>query len=285
VPPPADLATGALRWVEYLGLLGIVGIMVIRRLSAHSPRIEWARPRMELALGAAFVGGLGVIAAEALVNGGSLSGALAYLVGGPAGWVRVARVAAEGAALAACLRGRPIVAPLALFAAAAVAFAGHAAAVQPAGGAILADALHILSAGVWAGGIMVLASLRPPGGWNGEEGRALLWRFGRVALVAFAITAMTGVIAATSDLREPSDLWTTSYGVVLTAKSLGVLIMLILSAWTWRTGFGPVRVEAAVAVLVIAATALLAAFPVPPARVPGDGATVEILARDNAVSP
>jgi putative copper export protein len=285
MPPPADLATGALRWVEYIGLIGVIGIMVIRRLAAHPPGIRWARPPMQLALGAAFAGGLAVVVVEALIAGGSLPGAIAYLVGGPAGWVRLARVAAEVGALAACLRGRPIVAPLALFAAAAVAFAGHAAAVQPAGGAILADALHVLSAGVWAGGIMTLATLRPPGGWTGEEGRALVSRFGRVALVAFAITAMTGVIGATSDLREVSDLWMTSYGLVLSAKSFGVLIMLILSAVTWRRGFGPVRLEAVVTVVVLAATAVLAAYPLPPARLPGDGATVEIGARDNAVSP
>jgi putative copper export protein len=264
MPSPTEVADGALHWLEYLGLIGVVGIMVVRRLAANSPRISWARPSLHLALAAAFVGGLGVIVAQALSAGG-----MDFLAGGLPGWVRIARVAAEGGALAACLTGRPFVAPLALFAASAVAFAGHAAGVQPAGGAIFADALHVLSAGVWAGGIMALASLRPPGGWSGEEGRVLLARFGRVALVAFAITALTGVLGATSVLREPSDLWRTSYGLVLSAKSAGVLVMLVLSAWTWRRGFGPVRLEAAIAIFVIAATAILAAYPLPPARFPG----------------
>jgi putative copper export protein len=264
MPSPAEVAAGAFHWLEYLGLIGVVGTMVVRRLAANSPRIPWARPSLHLALAAAFVGGLGVIGVQALSAGG-----LDPLVGGLPGWVRIARVAAEGGALAACLTGRPFVAPLALFAASAVAFAGHAADVQPAGGAIFADALHVLSASVWAGGIMALASLRPPGGWSGEEGRALLARFGRVALIAFAITALTGVIGATSVLREPSDLWTTSYGLVLSAKSAGVLVMLVLSAWTWRRGFGPVRLEAVIAILVIAATAILAAYPLPPALLPG----------------
>jgi len=277
VPSPADVALGALHWLEYLGLIGTIGTMVVRRLGANSPPIGWARPPMQVALGAAFVGGLGVIGAEALGAGGSLSGAVAYLVGGPPGWVRVARVGAEGAALAACLLGRRFVAPPAIFAAAAVAFAGHAAAVQPPGGAIFGDVLHVLSAGVWAGGIIVLATLRPPGGWSGEEGRSLLVRFGRVALVAFAITAMTGVLGATSELREPSDLWTTSYGLVLSTKSAGVLVMLALSAVAWSRGFGPVRAEATVALLVLAATAVLAAYPLPPARVAGDGTTVEVV--------
>jgi len=118
---------------------------------------------------------------------------------------------------------------------------------------------------------MVLATLRPPGGWIGEEGRALLWRFGRVALIAFAITAMTGVVAAASALSSVSDLWTTPYGVVLSVKSAGVLVMLVLSALAWRRGVGLVRFEAGVAILVLAATAVLAATPVPPAR--GEGVT------------
>jgi len=275
MPSPAELTGGALHWLEYMGLIGVVGIMVVRRLAANRPRIEWARPPLHFALGAALAGGLGVIVVDALAAGGSLSGAIAYLAGGPPGWVRIARVAAEGAALLACLRGRPVVAPLALFAAAALAFAGHAAQVQPAGGAIFADVLHVLSAGVWAGGIMALASLRPPGGWSGEEGRALVWRFGRVALVAFAVTALTGVLGATSQLREPSDLWTTSYGLVLSAKSVGVLVMLVVSASVWLRGYGPFRFEAAVAVLVLAATAALAAYPLPPARAGEDGPTIQ----------
>jgi putative copper export protein len=275
MPSPADIAVGVARWVEYVGLIGVIGVFVVRRLAAISPRIAWARPPMVFALRTALVGGLVVVIIEALVAGGSLSGAIAYLFGEPAGWARIARVAAEGGALVLCMLGRPLVAPVALFAAASLAFAGHAAAASPAAGAIFADALHVLSAGVWAGGIMALATLRPPGGWSGEEGRALIGRFGRVALIAFAITAMTGVLNATSELREVSELWTTSYGFVLSAKSAAVLAMLILSAFAWRRGFGLVRFEAGIAILVLAATAALAAYPLPPSRLPGDLPTME----------
>jgi putative copper export protein len=258
--PSGDVAVAVFRWLEYVGLIGVVGLIVIRRLAANSPRIHWARPPLHFALGAAFVGGLGVVVAEALV--------------GALGWVQVMRVAAEAAALAFCLLGWPFVAPLAIFAAAALSFAGHASQVSPAAGPMFADALHVLSAGVWAGGIMALATLRPPGGWRGEEGRALLVRFGRVAVIAFAVTAMTGVLNATSQLRDLSDLWTTSYGLVLSAKSVGVVVMLVLSALAWRRGFGPLRLEAVVAVLVVGATALLASYPLPPARAPGDGPAI-----------
>ena len=272
MPSAADLAIGVLRWLEYAGLIYVIGVFVIRRLAANAPRIEWARPPMERALAAALVGGLGVVIAQAFVAGHSLSGAITFLFGDLAGWVRIARVAAEGVALALCLLGRRMVAPAAIFAAASLAFAGHAAAQGQPVGPIFADALHVLSAGVWAGGIMALATVRPPGGWNGEERKALLLRFGRVALIAFAITAMTGVLAAAAALSSPSDLWTMQYGLVLSVKSAGVLVMVILSTLAWRRGFGLVRFEAGVAILVLAATAVLAATPIPPAT--SDGVTL-----------
>ena len=264
MPSTSELAIGVLRWVEYASLIYLIGVFVVRRLAANTPRIAWARPPMELALGAALVGGLGVVVAEAFVAGHSISGAVTLLSGDAAGWVRVARVAAEGGALALCLLGRRMVAPLALFAAASLAFAGHAAAQQQPAGPIFADAMHVLSAGVWAGGIMALATVRPPGGWSGEEGKAMLVRFGGLALIAFAITAMTGVLEASAAISSLSDLWTTPYGVVLSVKSAGVLVMVVLSVLAWRRGLGLVRFEAVVAVLVVAATAVLAATPIPP---------------------
>ena len=282
-PSALDLAASALRWLEYLGLIATLGIMVVRRLAANRPRIRWAAPSMELALTAAFVGGFGVILVEALDASGSLPGAITYLTANPPGWVRTVRVAAEGAALLFCFRGVPFVAPMAVFAAAALSLAGHSAGVRPAAGAIFADALHVLSAGAWAGGIIALASLRPPAGWNGEEGRLLLARFGRVALPAFAITALTGVLRATEELSGLNDLWSTSYGLILSAKSAGVLAMVVLSALVWRRGVALARVEAVVALVVLAATAALAAYPLPPARV-ADASAIRVTS-DNPATP
>jgi putative copper export protein len=221
---------------------------------------------MHYMLACALAGGLGVIVVEAFFAGGSLSGATSYLFGGPAGWVRIGRVVAEGAALFVCMRGLRMVAPLAIFATASLAFAGHAAGVQPAAGAIFTDAIHVLSAGVWAGGIVALATLKPPDGWGGEETRTLLERFARVAPLAFAMTALTGVVGATSQLNGISDLWTTPYGLILSAKSVGVLVMLFFSAVAFRRRLAFARVEAVVALAVLGATAVLAAYPLPPAR-------------------
>ena len=91
----------------------------------------------------------------------------------------------------------------------------------------------------------------------------LLQRFGRVAPIAFGITALTGVLRATEQLGGVSDLWSTTYGQVLIFKSAGVLVMLALSALALRRGVSVARLEAMVAVLVVGATALLAGFPLP----------------------
>jgi putative copper export protein len=246
-----DLLLAALHWVEYLGLLGGLGSIVVRRLAHNRPPILWAQPPMHIALGVAFLGGLAVIAVAGL-EAGALPG-----------WERLARVAAEGLAFVFCIRGMRFVAPMAVLAAALVSVAGHAMASPQAGGAVFADVVHVLSAGMWAGGILALAMLHPPEGWRSPEARALLDRFGGVALIAFAVTALTGVLRASDQLRDVSDLWTTSYGEVLGLKSIGVAIMLALSAVAWRRGVPLARAEAVVAALVVAATAVLAAFPTP----------------------
>ena len=244
-----DLVLAVLHWIEYLGLLGALGAIVIRRLASNRPEIHWARPPMHIALGAAFLGGLAVVIVEAFQ--GSLP------------WMHLARVAAECLALMFCLRGVSLVAPTAAFAAALLSFGGHAGAVEPAAGAMFADVLHVLSAGMWAGGILALASLRPPDGWRAAEARALLDRFAGVAFIAFAVTALTGALRATEQLHGLGDLWQTPYGEVLALKTVGVGIMLVLSSLAWRRGLPVARVEAAVTLLVVAATAVLAAFPTP----------------------
>src|SRR5216683_3322066 len=216
LPPPTDLAVAALRWLEYAGLLGFVGVVVVRRLAAMRPAITWARPSMQPALAAAFVGGLAVVSIDAVRLGHpSVSG--------------IVRVAAEGVALGLCIRGYPLVVPPGILAAAALAFAGHAAMINPPAGAIFQ-------------------------------------RFGRVAFLAFTITALTGVLRASEELRGFDDLWGTPYGLVLSLKTAGVLVMVAMSVVVWRRGFQHARAEGALVLIVLAATAMLAAFPMPPGQ-------------------
>src|SRR6202049_926967 len=262
-PSATGLVVGGFRWVEYAGLLGFIGVLVVRRLAANQPLLSWARPPMHPALAVAFVGGAGTVVGEVLITG-SVSGT--QLFGGPDGWVRIGRVVAEGLAVGMCLRGIRFVVVPGLLAPVLLPFAGHAASVQPQLAGIAVDVLHVGSAGMWAGAIAAMATLKPPSGWQGGEGRALLDRFSRVAPLAFAITALTGVLRATEELSSVSDLWSTSYGAVLSMKTAGVVVMLALSWLAWRRGLSVARVEAAIALIVIAATALLAAYPLPPGQ-------------------
>ena len=242
---PAEIVSGALRGLELAGLLGFVGVVVMRQLSRQPPRIWWVRPRMDRALALAFLGGVAT-------------------VGVAPSWVGAARVAAELAALVLCLRWGPGAVPAGFAAVLLLAPAGHAAGAPPVVPAILVDELHVASAGIWAGGVLVLATLRPPDGWRSHEGQDLLTRFGRVAMVAFAFTALTGLLRATQELTGFGDLWQTVYGIVLVAKSMGVLVMLAFAAVTWRRGVPLARSDALASLAVMAATGLLAAFPNPP---------------------
>lgn len=246
-----------LRWIEDAGLIGFIGAVVVRRLAANPPRLAWVRAPLQMWLATASLGGIGLVAASLLGDPHVLAAV---------DWVRLARVAAEIAALALCLAGMRWVVPLGIMAAVALSPDGHAVSLQPTFGGILNDALHVLSAGIWAGGILVLATIHPPDGWRSSEGRALLDRFGGVAVIAFVMTALTGVLRASDELSGLSDLWTTSYGLVLSLKTAGVLTMLVMSAIIWRRAPSLARLEALVVLLVLAATAALAAYPVPPAR-------------------
>lgn len=192
---------------------------------------------MQIGFAAAFLGGLGLFA------------------GDPTLPVAV-RVSAEGAAWLLCVRGTGFVALPAVLAALVLPLSGRAADA----GAISVDALHVLSAAMWGGGILALVTLHPPGGWRSSEARLLIERFGRVAIIAFGITALTGFLRATEQLGELGQLWTTAYGAVLLLKMTAVLVLIGLSV-AWRRGWAPSWAEAATVVLALLLTALLVVIP------------------------
>lgn len=265
-PQGWDLVLASGRTLELGALLLAVGILLLRRMAPH---LTWAHaPHLAYPLWAALAGGSAVVLIEVLQAAGGLSpGSMAsYLTSGQPGYARLARLGFEVAALLlAVFRSRLVAAPL-LAAMVALAAAGHAAAVQPPAPAIAVDAIHLTSAGMWVGGILALALMRPPGGWLGPDGRTLLDRFSGVALIAFAMTALTGLIQATEELSSPTDLLTSGYGNVLGAKLLTIVGLILLSFLAWRRIHVWPKLEAAVALVVIGASALLASFPLPPAR-------------------
>src|SRR6266540_1099235 len=105
----------------------------------------------------------------------------------------------------------------------------------------------------------------PPRGWSGPQGRAVLARFAPVALAAFLLSAGFGLVQAFQQVGTARSLLASSYGRVLGIKALAVAAMVPLSirAWRRRPTLGP---EAALALTAVALAALLAAYPMRPAR-------------------
>ena len=273
-PQPNDLMIAAIRALEYVALFIAMGMIVLLEVAGRVPAVEWVRTRLGrrlwIPLGVALAAGIGAVTGDAANASGSLSvpALYAYLGNGLPGFARATHLVAEAIALLFAIGffGPRLLLPPLGVALVALAASGHAAASQPWLLSVSVDTLHLLAAGVWVGGILGLAALQPPGGWRGDEGRKLLRRFSRVALPAFAVTVLMGVIRATGELSNVSDLVSSSYGRVLDVKVLLIAAMLPLSLVAWRRRRPLPRSEASIAVVVILATALLSSFPLPPAR-------------------
>ncbi len=267
-PTGRDLLISVGRLIEDTSLLLLLGLLLLGRLARRKPALTWVRTPTLLVFGVTFAGGLAVVLGEALRAAPTLgAGAvIAYLTTGGPGWSRLARVVLEAFGVLAAWRWPRAQAPIATAAIVALAAAGHAAAVDPRAWGIGVEAIHLLSAGVWAGGVLALALQRPPGGVLGEEGRRLLDRFTPVALAAFAVTAGSGLIRAVQEVGGWAGLFGSPYGLVLMVKVILVLVMVQLSVLAWRRVAVFTKGEVVTAILVVGAAALLSAFPLPPAR-------------------
>ncbi len=267
-PTGRDLLVSVGRLVEDVSLLLVLGLLLLGRLARRRPSMVWVRMPILPVFAAALVGGTVVVLGEALVAAPSLSASaiLTYLTTGLPGWARLARVLFEAVGILVAWKWPRRAGPFAVGALVALAAAGHAAAIQPRAWGVLVEAIHLVSAGLWAGGVMALAIQRPPEGWRSGAGRTLLDRFTPPALASFALTAGTGAIRGIQEVGGLGALFGSSYGIVLLAKVLVVLVMVLLSVMAWRRiAFFP-RAETAAAVLAIGAAALLSAFPLPPGR-------------------
>ncbi len=163
------------------------------------------------------------------------------------------------------------------------ALSGHAAsAPRLTALAILADGLHVISAGGWLGSLLMVVTIgipvamRLPEGQRGAAVAQLVNAFSPTALAFAGAAAVTGVFAAWLHLGSVPALWETPYGLTLLLK-LGILSLVAgTGAYNWLrvkpTLGGPdggarvrrsASVELAVGVFVLAATAVLVATPTP----------------------
>jgi copper transport protein len=231
-----------------------------------------------------------------------------FLLANEAGIGRVLVVIALVAATLTWQRRRRLAAVLSILALGAIAASGHAASATPRLPSILNDWLHLLAVSVWLGGIALLVMAWGPTLRRADQAerlgvaREVLAPFGRVALPAFVLVVLTGMVSLVTELGRLDALWTTSYGRVLAVKVALVALVATLSAVhalhlrprllvanphpSWRTErrhWRLVALEPVVGTGVIGAVALLVAFPLPPRQL-GD-ATEEAMAAAPACRP
>lgn len=147
-----------------------------------------------------------------LTRRGGLFGAL------PQTWLSILAACAVGLALAA-------------------ANTGHARTeANPALG-VPSAAVHLLAVSTWVGGLAAVVVLGASA-WSAvpaEDRKRLVGqvvtRFSRLALVAVAVLVATGTLNSFLDLAAVSDLWDTTYGRVLSAKILLLVVALAIGAW------------------------------------------------------
>jgi copper transport protein len=209
---PRDVA---LRALYYFGLLGAAGAAVFGVLARPLLQARLRRPLSELlfvALLAAFLGASGLEADAA--SGTRFALVLELAVG----------VALAGAAAAALA---PLYPPLlaaagacALALVVAPALAGHSLdRDQPAVVAPVLDVLHTFAAAVWVGGLVAASWILRRAAVDPWERRAVLRRFSSAAVTAVGLLAASGVGRAAGELGSVSQLWSTSYGRALLAKT------------------------------------------------------------------
>jgi copper transport protein len=138
---------------------------------------------------------------------------------------------------------------------------GHAASSgQPVDRVVIT--LHVLSAGVWVGGLLTIVVLSA--GRRDCPGLDAYLRFSQVALAAVALLLVTGALNALLRLGSLGDLASSGYGRLLVLKALLVLAALaaaVASRRLVRRGESPlreVRWELAATTEVLAASAVLA---------------------------
>jgi copper transport protein len=261
-PPPSPLATAG-RWVLYCGLALLLGAAV-SALALYGGRLPAGARPLLLAGAALCVAGLAArVAAERSAVGASLRALLAADAGRRLAWLAAGVVATAVAAglLAAKVGspgdpdrpdgptgppeggeqrragevGRGWLAAVGIAAAATMllqVLAGHAAAPSPLRPLnLLAQWLHLLGVGAWAGGLVwLLAGLLGPQR-DGPVGRAqAVVRFSRLALPVVGLIAATGVIRALDLAGGWRGLLDTGFGRVLDVKLLVFAGVLLLAA-------------------------------------------------------
>jgi copper transport protein len=262
---PPGMLEPALRWLDFSLLAVLIGGIAVALQLALAGSREDTAVRAELIAARRRVAGVAVVAcALALVlgvlllirqahnlqatlpPGSSLPDALATLLGTRWGalwmahevllvWMVIpglmlrGEYAREGRTLG---RAGFLAGALALGLVTARALVGHAAAVGDSSLAVAADAVHVLAAALWIGGVLALAvALFPRGSGESRAVAGTLRRpFSLMAGLSVAALAVTGLYSAGAQVASVDGLLTTFYGETLLAKTGLVLLTGLIGA-------------------------------------------------------
>jgi putative copper export protein len=127
--------------------------------------------------------------------------------------------------------------PLVVALAVTLAMSGHAMGADARTLVVTADAVHMLAVGSWIGSLAVILAVgRSVGAGGSGLFAAQIRRFSSMAQVSVAALISMGVLLSWTHLHAVSDLWTSSYGRILSAKVAVVFGILGLGLWNWRQG-------------------------------------------------
>jgi len=142
--------------------------------------------------------------------------------------------------------------------------------------AVALDALHALAAGAWVGTLALILWLRPRGPGSVPVLAGQLRSFSYLAMAAVPLLLIMGTLLTGLHVGEFQNLWTSSYGRVLSLKILAAGGVLYLGFRNWRVGLPGVDdevgarsvrrragLEVGVAALVVLLTAVLVGMPMP----------------------
>lgn len=186
------------------------------------------------------------------------------------------------------LGGWTTVGVAALAVAVSLSLSGHAPAVQGWSAApIVADTLHVIGAAGWLGSLFFVvvagigSAMRLTPEQRGPAVADLVNAFSPTALVFAGLAGATGLLAAVVHVQRLDALWTSDYGRTLLIKLAVLSIVAATGAYNWlrvrpalgdETGTRRVRrsasVEIAIAVTVLAVTAVLVATMTPSTGMP-----------------
>ncbi len=222
------------RWLLYLGLMIALGTAFVALYAYATPPARGA-PLELISWGAICVGTLLVVGVQVGDSGVGLASALGSSIGSAA-LVRAVPIVMGllllGLALwRHTLSGRWTLLRLGVLAAGAMlsdALASHAAAGDLVPLQVAAQWLHIAAAGTWLGGLVALLVTIPgtPGERSGRAARRFAWS----ATVGIALVAGTGLVRAISEVGSLRALFTTSFGLVVVAKSVLIGALAVLGA-------------------------------------------------------